>query len=268
MCWGKSCSSLSSRRRVTSSDDNTPSTRRRTLMSKRRILAVAISAARCRLAPAGPRQRTQRRLRRVRPNGTRLDVGSNRDAPIVGANNPNINRSATTTNQPNQLDLIPDDRRRSVRRPVRRRSEPDAASGQLPSNLSVGDRTRSRGLVSSTRDRRRSAGHTVASEQTMTRCNNLFRGGGGRWRLLSAGRPSGRGPVAGTETSSCLGAAAGRVTPVPAPGVTCEAVVRCAGHRPLSKSFSRHLTPFVSYPTSSPTGGFGLGLVNRLLPLS
>jgi hypothetical protein len=39
------------------------------------------------------------------PDGTCLDVGSNRDAPIVGAGNPN--QSPGSNNLPGQLDLIP-----------------------------------------------------------------------------------------------------------------------------------------------------------------
>ena len=40
-----------------------------------------------------------------RPDGTCVEVGSNRDAPIVGENNPN--QSPGFNNQPRQLDLIP-----------------------------------------------------------------------------------------------------------------------------------------------------------------
>ena len=39
------------------------------------------------------------------PDGTCVDVGSNRDAPIVGAGNPN--QSPGSNNLPGQLDLIP-----------------------------------------------------------------------------------------------------------------------------------------------------------------
>ena len=41
----------------------------------------------------------------VRPDGTCVEVGSNRDAPIVGENHPN--QSPGLNNQPRQLDLIP-----------------------------------------------------------------------------------------------------------------------------------------------------------------
>ena len=39
------------------------------------------------------------------PDGTCLNVGSNKDAPIVGAGNPN--QSPGSNNLPGQLDLIP-----------------------------------------------------------------------------------------------------------------------------------------------------------------
>ena len=39
------------------------------------------------------------------PDGTCHEVGSNKDAPIVGAGNPN--QSPGSNNQPGQLDLIP-----------------------------------------------------------------------------------------------------------------------------------------------------------------
>jgi hypothetical protein len=39
------------------------------------------------------------------PDGTCLEVGSNRDAPVVGAANPN--QSPGSNNLPGQLDLIP-----------------------------------------------------------------------------------------------------------------------------------------------------------------
>ena len=39
------------------------------------------------------------------PDGTCLEVGSNSDAPIVGAGNPN--QSPGSNNEPGQLDLIP-----------------------------------------------------------------------------------------------------------------------------------------------------------------
>jgi len=41
----------------------------------------------------------------IRPDGTCHEVGSNKDAPIVGAGNPN--QSPGSNNQPGQLDLIP-----------------------------------------------------------------------------------------------------------------------------------------------------------------
>jgi hypothetical protein len=76
-------------------------------MSKRRILAVTISAVAVAWLPQGLAS-AHNAGHLFKPDGTCVEVGSNRDAPIVGANNPNINRSATTTNQPNQLDLIPE----------------------------------------------------------------------------------------------------------------------------------------------------------------
>jgi hypothetical protein len=76
-------------------------------MSKRTTFAVAISTLAVGwLAPGIASAHNAACV--VRPDGTRIDIGSNRDAPIVGSNNPNINRSDTTTNLPNQLDLLPD----------------------------------------------------------------------------------------------------------------------------------------------------------------
>ena len=52
-------------------------------------------------AAAGPRNAWRFYL----PGGTCHEVGSNKDAPIVGAGNPN--QSPGSNNQPGQLDLIP-----------------------------------------------------------------------------------------------------------------------------------------------------------------
>jgi hypothetical protein len=43
----------------------------------------------------------------ILPNGTCRDVGSNKDAPFVGAGNPN--QSPGSNNPPGQLDLVPGD---------------------------------------------------------------------------------------------------------------------------------------------------------------
>jgi len=73
-------------------------------MSKRTIFAVAVTTLAVGwLAPGLASAHNAACL--VLPNGTRIDVGSNRDAPIVGAGNPN--QSPGSNNQPGQLDLIP-----------------------------------------------------------------------------------------------------------------------------------------------------------------
>lgn len=73
-------------------------------MSKRTTLAVAISTlAAIWLAPGLAAAHNAAHF--FLPDGTCHEVGSNRDAPIVGAGNPN--QSPGSNNLPGQLDLIP-----------------------------------------------------------------------------------------------------------------------------------------------------------------
>jgi hypothetical protein len=73
-------------------------------MSKRTIAAATIGVLASIAVPAGLAT-AHNAAHLIRPDGTCLDVGSNRDAPIVGAGNPN--QSPGSNNQPGQLDLIP-----------------------------------------------------------------------------------------------------------------------------------------------------------------
>jgi hypothetical protein len=73
-------------------------------MSKRRTFAVAISTLVVVWLPHGLAS-AHNAAHFFLPDGTCHEVGSNRDAPIVGAGNPN--QSPGSNNLPGQLDLIP-----------------------------------------------------------------------------------------------------------------------------------------------------------------
>ena len=68
-------------------------------MSKRTSLAVAISALAVVWLPHGLAS-AHNSGHIIKPDGTCVNVGSSRDAPIVGAGNPNVNRDPNTTNLP------------------------------------------------------------------------------------------------------------------------------------------------------------------------
>ena len=98
-------------------------------MSKRTTFAVAISTLAVGwLAPGLASVHNAACV--VLADGTRIDVGSNRDAPIVGSNNPNINPERHHHQPAQSARPDPLERRRPVRRPIRRRPEPEAASTQ------------------------------------------------------------------------------------------------------------------------------------------
>ena len=65
------------------------------------VLVIGLSALALGASPAGAHNAAHFYL----PDGTCHEVGSNKDAPIVGAGNPN--QSPGSNNQPGQLDLIP-----------------------------------------------------------------------------------------------------------------------------------------------------------------
>lgn len=73
-------------------------------MNKRTTLAVAVGVLTAVTLPAQLAQ-AHNAAHLILPDGRCVDVGSNRDAPIVGAGNPN--QSPGSNNQPGQLDLIP-----------------------------------------------------------------------------------------------------------------------------------------------------------------
>jgi hypothetical protein len=86
--------------------DNSNTAKENNSMSKRTSLAVAMSAvAVVWLAPGLASAHNAAHF--FLPDGTCHEVGSNRDAPIVGAGNPN--QSPGSNNLPGQLDLIPGD---------------------------------------------------------------------------------------------------------------------------------------------------------------
>lgn len=65
------------------------------------VLVSGLGALALGVGPAGAHNAAHFYL----PDGTCHEVGSNKDAPIVGAGNPN--QSPGSNNQPGQLDLIP-----------------------------------------------------------------------------------------------------------------------------------------------------------------
>jgi hypothetical protein len=73
-------------------------------MNKRSIGVVALSALATVAIPTGLAA-AHNAAHLFLPNGTCREVGSNRDAPIVGAGNPN--QSPGSNNLPGQLDRIP-----------------------------------------------------------------------------------------------------------------------------------------------------------------
>ena len=74
-------------------------------MNRRTTLAVAISALAAAWLPQGPAG-AHNVAHFFLPDGSCHEVGSNRDAPIVGAGNPN--QSPGSNNLPGQLDLLTD----------------------------------------------------------------------------------------------------------------------------------------------------------------
>ncbi len=86
------------------------------------VLVSGLSALALGASPAGAHNAAHFYL----PGGTCHEVGSNKDAPIVGAGNPN--QSPGSNNQPGQT--RPDPRqRRPVRGPLGSREQPTAPSG-------------------------------------------------------------------------------------------------------------------------------------------
>jgi hypothetical protein len=77
---------------------------RRIPMTRRMSFAVALGAATAATLTAGLAD-AHNAAHFFLPDGTCHEVGSNRDAPIVGAGNPN--QSPGSNNLPGQLDLIP-----------------------------------------------------------------------------------------------------------------------------------------------------------------
>ena len=73
-------------------------------MNRRTTLAIVISALAAAWLPQGPAA-AHNAAHFYLPDGTCHEVGSNRDAPIVGAGNPN--QSPGSDNLPGQLDLVP-----------------------------------------------------------------------------------------------------------------------------------------------------------------
>ncbi len=73
-------------------------------MTKRLSIAAAISGLAALSLAAGPAG-AHNAAHIIFPDGTCLEVGSFKDAPIVGAGNPN--QSPGSDNEPGQLDLIP-----------------------------------------------------------------------------------------------------------------------------------------------------------------
>ena len=73
-------------------------------MNNRTTLVVAISALAAAWLPHGPAD-AHNAAHFFLPNGTCHNVGSDKDAPIVGAGNPN--QSPGSNNLPGQLDRLP-----------------------------------------------------------------------------------------------------------------------------------------------------------------
>jgi hypothetical protein len=73
-------------------------------MTRRTTLAVAISAIAAAWIPYGSAG-AHNAAHFFLPDGSCHEVGSNRDAPLVGAGNPN--QSPGSNNLPGQLDLVP-----------------------------------------------------------------------------------------------------------------------------------------------------------------
>ena len=122
-------------------------------MNRRTTLAVAISALAAAWLPQGPAG-AHNVAHFFLPDGSCHEVGSNRDAPIVGAGNPN--QVPGSEQRAGQLDLIPGNGDQYGARYAARNPARDYYR-QLP--LSVTNTTRSRGRQPRLSDRHRRSGH-------------------------------------------------------------------------------------------------------------